>query len=57
MQYNAAQGSYHGTFSLLDEASSHCPKAMGYTGLENTNLGEIDFGAFGSFPVEDVQCN
>jgi len=32
-------GSYHGTFSLLDEASSHCPKAMGYTGLENTNLG------------------
>ena len=39
IQYNSAQGSYHGTFSLLDEASSHCPKAMGYTGLENTNLG------------------
>ena len=33
-------GSYHGTFSLAAEASPHCPKAMGFSGLENSNLGD-----------------
>jgi len=32
-------GAYHGTYSLTVEASPHCPKAMGFSGLENSNLG------------------
>ena len=34
------KGTYHGTFSLAVEASPHCPKTLGFTGLENSSLGD-----------------